>query len=161
ASNAHVYRPAGSPWTFAGPAGLASNGSAFNNPTAPGGTQVAFLQRTTGSQISSISQAVNLAAGAYSLTLLAAHAPGKQQTVQVEEDGTIVATVAPQGSQFAFYGTNPFTVTAGSHTIQFSGLNPGGDNTAFVDQIQISIANSLVYDQRGPGNPRMVGAVDI
>ena len=60
------YRPAGSPWTFAGGAGIAGNGSGFTagNPPAPEGTQVAFLQRT-----GSFSQAVaGWAAGTYLLT---------------------------------------------------------------------------------------------
>src|SRR5262249_26523789 len=133
-----------------------SNGSAFNNPTAPDGSQVAFLQ-----QSSSISQAVNLAAGLYSLSFQAAQRPGNQQTFQVEVDGAVVATVTPADSQFALYTTGHFLITtAGSHTIQFVGTNAQGDNTAFLDQIQMSIAQPLVSDQRGL--PRIRGtAVDL
>src|SRR5262249_376212 len=45
------YDPSGSPWTFAGGAGVAGNGSGFTvgNPDAPEGTQVAFLQDSAGS----------------------------------------------------------------------------------------------------------------
>ena len=41
------YRPAGTPWTYTGGAGVAGNGSGFTacNPNAPEGTQVGFLQR--------------------------------------------------------------------------------------------------------------------
>jgi hypothetical protein len=46
-----AYDPAGSPWKVTGTAGLASNGSALNNPQAPQGRQVAFLQQS-GSSIS-------------------------------------------------------------------------------------------------------------
>src|SRR5262249_19525321 len=129
-----AYNPTGSPWTFTGQAGLASNGSGFNNPPAPGGSQVAFVQGT-----GSISHAVDLDAGRYVLSLGAAQRPGNQQTVQVLVDNAVVATVTPSGSLFAPYATSPFAVTAGSHTIAFVGLNPqGGDNTAFLDQISIS-----------------------
>jgi CSLREA domain-containing protein len=153
-AGAYEYTPTGSPWTFAGGAGLASNGSVFNNPPAPQGSQVAFLQNS-----GSISQAVDLAAGTYTLSFMAAQRPGNQQTFEVLVDGAVVATVTPSGSAFAPYSTDAFTVKAGSHTIQFVGLNPlGGDNTAFLDQIP----NPLTTDQRGPGFARVSGAnVDI
>jgi CSLREA domain-containing protein len=154
----YVYDPAGSPWTFTGQAGLASNGSAFGNPPPPQGSQVAFLQG-----IGSISQTFDLTAGTYVLGLLAAQRPGNQQTFEVLVDGAVVATITPSGSSFALYTTSPFTVTAGSHTIQFVGLNPlGGDNTAFLDQIQVLEQVPLTTDQRGPGFARIIGpAVDI
>jgi hypothetical protein len=154
----YAYDPAGSPWTFTGQAGLASNGSAFGNPPAPLGRQVAFLQG-----IGSISQTVDLAAGTYVLSLLAAQRPGNQQTFEFLVDGAVVATITPSGSQFALYTTSLFTVTEGSHTIQFVGLNPlGGDNTAFLENIQLLEQVPLTTDQRGPGFARIIGpAVDI
>jgi hypothetical protein len=154
AAGAFAYRPSGSPWTFTDNAGLANNGSAFNNPTAPQGSQVAFLQ-----QSGSMSQVVNLPAGTYVLDFMAAQRPinnASKQTFNVEVDGTVVGTVQPFSSQFALYTTRPFPVTAGAHTIQFVGTNPqGGDNTAFVDQILIGQPT----DQRGFA--RQGAAVDI
>jgi hypothetical protein len=136
------YRPTGSPWTFAGNAGLASNGSAFNNPAAPQGSQVAFLQESG----SSISQVVDVPAGTYVLNFMAAQRPGNQQAFEVKLDGAGVAKFAPSGSQFALYETAPIAFSGGQHTIQFVGLNPrGGDNTAFLDQILIGPPT----DQRG------------
>ena len=156
-----AYDPTGSAWTFAGGAGLASNGSGFDNPLAPQGTQVAFLQGSD----SSISQAVDLAAGTYVIAFNAAQRPGNQQTFEVLVDGAVVATVTPSGSGFAPYATHPFTVTAGSHTITFVGLNPqGGDNTAFLDNSAVleQVLSPLATDQRGPGFARIIGpAVDI
>ena len=123
---------------------------------------MAFLQGGD----SSISQVVNLAAGTYVIALSAGQRPGNQQTFQVKVDGAVVATVTPSGAvAFATYATSPFTVTAGAHTIQLVGLNPlGGDNTAFVDQIQIldpsqvGIINPPTTDQRGTAR---VGPADI
>src|SRR5262249_20128547 len=44
-----------------------------------------------------------------------------------------------------------FTVPAGYHTLTFVGLNPtGGDNTAFVDQVQINVVLSG-FGSRGSG----------
>ena len=60
-------------------------------------------------------------------------------------DGAQVGTVTPVSTSYALYQTPNFTVTAGTHTIQFVGLNPlGGDNTAFIDEVAIAPqANSI------------------
>ena len=130
-----TYDPSGSPWTYAGTAGVAGNGSAWGNPTAPEGSQVAFLQST-----GSVSQVVTLAAGNYVITFSAAQrsANHTSQTIVVTVDGTTVGTITPAGTTYASYGTSVFTVSAGTHTIKFAGSNPtGGDNTAFLDQVAL------------------------
>jgi RHS repeat-associated protein len=132
-----TYAPAGSAWTFTGSAGLAANGSAFTsgNPPAPEGGQVAILQGTGG-----ISQTLTLAAGTYAVTVQAAQRGnwGGPQTFQVLVDGTAVGTVTTAGAAYAGYATASVTVAAGSHTLTFQGLNPGGgDNTALLDQVQL------------------------
>ena len=132
------YNPSGSPWTFDNGSGVAGNGSGFTagNPNAPQGTQVAFLQAT-----GSFSQSVTLAAGTYSLSFSAAQRANFQsssQTIQVQVDGAAVGTFTPAGTNYAAYNTASFTVTAGSHTIRFVGLDPDGqDNTAFIDQVSL------------------------
>jgi hypothetical protein len=132
---AFQYDPTGSPWTFDSGSGVAGNGSGFTdgNPDAPDGTQVAFLQ-----SYGTISQTVTFAAGTYSLSFLAAQRGNYQyssQTFQVLIDGNVVGTFTPDGTSYAAYTTDSFTVTAGAHTIQFVGLDPDGqDNTAFLDQ---------------------------
>jgi hypothetical protein len=134
------YRPSGSPWTFAGNAGIAANNSGFTagNPSAPEGTQVAFLQGT-----GSISQTTgNWVAGNYVLTFDAAQRgnhQASQQDFQVLVDGVVVDTFTPSGTSYKTYTTSMFTVGAGSHTITFQALDSaGGDNTAFVDSIIIA-----------------------
>jgi uncharacterized protein YkwD len=138
-SSAYKYNPiSGTPWTFSSSSGVAGNNSAFTsgNPSAPQGTQVAFLQFT-----GSISQTVNFAAGTYTISFSAAQRQNYQaskQVIEVTVDGNVVGTITPSGTSYATYTTGSFTVTAGSHTIAFIGLNPnGGDNTAFLDQITI------------------------
>ncbi len=125
------YAPTGSPWTFVGTAGIAANGSIFNNPNAPEGTQVGILQNN-----GSISQAVNFAAGAYTLSFQAVQRPGANQTFQVLVDGNVVGTFQPTGTSFQSYTTSSFRVTAGSHVVEFLGTDTiGGDNTAFIDSV--------------------------
>jgi hypothetical protein len=135
----YQYRPAGSPWSFAGPAGVSGNGSGFTagNPAAPEGGQVAFLQRT-----GSMSQAVSVQAGTYMVSFSAAQRGNWQDSAQDFEvlvDGQVVGTFTPADMSYRVYATAAFPVTEGAHTITFKGLDSaGGDNTAFVDAVTIS-----------------------
>jgi cell division septation protein DedD len=141
------YTPNGSPWTFTAGAGIAANASGFTggNPAAPSGTQVAFLQGT-----GSFSQTIaSLPAGSYLLSFYAAQRGGNNQAAKqdfgVFVDGISLGTFTPSGSSYAPYKTAPFTVSAGSHTIAFRGLNTaGGDNTAFIDRVAVSTSPSQV-----------------
>jgi YD repeat-containing protein len=133
--------PTGTPWTFSGLAGIAGNGSGFTsgNPPAPEGVQVAFLQG-----VASFSQSVaGWAAGTYTITFDAAQRAGNasRQDVRVLVDGAIVGTFTPPGTGYIVYTTAAFTVTAGSHTVTFQGLDSaGGDITAFIDDIRVAAA---------------------
>jgi hypothetical protein len=138
ASN-YAYNPSGSAWTFSSQSGIASNNSPFTagNPSAPQGTQVAFLQRN-----GSISQHVTgWAAGSYVITFDAAQRENyqaSQQNFNVLVDGTVVGSFTPSSTSYRSYSTAAFTVTAGAHTIAFQALDSaGGDNTAFVDQVAV------------------------
>jgi hypothetical protein len=138
--DAFQYDPTDSPWTFTGGAGVAGNGSGFTaeNPDAPQGSQVAFLQG-----YGSVSQAVTFAAGDYYISFLAAQrtSNASSQTFKVLVDGAVVATFVPGGTSYAAYNTNRFLVADGAHTIALVGLDPdGGDNTAFIDQVQVNHA---------------------
>jgi subtilase family serine protease len=134
------YRPTGSAWTFTGGSGISANNSGFTsgNPPAPQGTQVAFLQGT-----GSISQSVaGWAAGTYVITFDAAqrgNIQASRQDFEVLVDGTVISTFTPSNTSYLSYSTVAFTVAAGSHTIAFQSLDSaGGDNTAFVDAVNIS-----------------------
>jgi hypothetical protein len=136
------YRPTGSPWAFSGNSGISANNSAFTsgNPPAPQGTQVAFLQ-ITGSFTQTVA---GWAAGSYVLTFDAAQRANFQasrQDFQVLVDGAVVSTFTPSGTAYQGYITAAFTVTAGSHTIKFQGLDTaGGDNTAFIENVSVDFA---------------------
>jgi hypothetical protein len=136
--------PGGSSWQFGGSAGISSNGSGFTsgNPNAPDGSQVAYLQ----SNGASMSQSVSLAAGSYDLSLEAAQRAGQThyQQIQVLLDGAPIGTITPNSTSYGVYQTPNFSVTAGTHSVEFLGLNPlGGDNTAFVDVVSIAAATSV------------------
>jgi hypothetical protein len=147
------YDPTGSPWTFSGASGISGNNSGFTsgNPPAPQGVQVAFLQQT-----GSFSQSVaGWAAGSYVLTFEAAQRANHQashQNFNVLIDGTVVGTFTPTGTSYQSYMTSSFTVTAGSHTIEFQGLDSaGGDNTAFIDAVALATASPSLVSEPGSG----------
>ena len=154
----YQYRPTGSPWTFSGNSGISANNSGFTsgNPPAPQGTQVAFLQ-TTGSFTQTVT---GWAAGSYVLTFDAAQRGNYQasrQDFEVLVDGTVISTFTPSGTSYQSYSTAAFTVTAGSHTITFQGLDSaGGDNTAFVDAV--AVTGQPVRDRRPGFEQVQVGA---
>jgi hypothetical protein len=147
----YQYRPAGSPWSFAGPAGVSGNYSGFTagNPAAPDGGQVAFLQRK-----GSMSQAVSGgAAGSYVITFYAAQRGNWQESAQdfqVLVDDVVVGTFTPADTTYRSYATASVTVSDGPHTISFKGLDSaGGDNTAFVDAVTISRASATELSDAG------------
>ena len=133
----YAYDPTGSAWAFAGQSGLTGNGSAFTsaNPSAPQGSQAAFLQNQ-----GSFGQTVSgFAAGSYRVAFAAAQRANYQaQTFQVLVDGSVVGTFTPGSTAYQSLATGSFAVTAGSHAIAFRGLNAAGDATAFIDGVSIT-----------------------
>jgi Protein of unknown function (DUF642) len=153
ATGASTLDPTSSPWTFTGTAGLAGNGSAItaNDPSAPQGNQVAYLEQT-----GTISQTMDYfpAAGAYQLSFSAAQSGtngGNDEEVQVQVDGTVVGTFTPANSAYATYTTGTFNLTAGPHTVTFLGVDPSGANvTALLDQVSINnVASTAAPLTRG------------
>src|SRR5262249_21905713 len=140
--SAYLYNPSGSPWTFVGNAGVSGNGSGFTsgNPSAPQGSQVAFVQMT-----GSISQAVTFTAGSFAISFSAAqpqHFHFGNQADPGRMHGPRVGTQCPGGTWYAAYPTNSSTVTAGAPALAYVGLTPsGGHNTAFRDQAASSPAS--------------------
>jgi uncharacterized repeat protein (TIGR01451 family) len=143
--SAYIYDPTASPWTWVGQAGVSGNSSGFTsgNPNAPQGSQVAFLQNA-----GSFSQAVTLTAGSYAISFSATQRATYQsssQTFQVQVDGVSEGSFTPAGTAYATLTTSAFTLAAGVHTIAFVGQNPhGGDNTAFIDQVALTLQPAAI-----------------
>ncbi|THF76752.1 hypothetical protein E6C55_18065 [Cohnella fermenti] len=140
ATTNYTYGPTTSGWTFNDKAGVQKNGGSFGAASAPEGTQTAFIQSQNGSH-GEISQSVTFAeAGNYKIALQAAKRTnyGGNQTIQVYLDSTLVGTIVPLSGSFAAYTSDIFASTAGVHTIKFAGTAPTGDQTAFIDAVEIS-----------------------
>ena len=144
--SSYQYSPAGVGlgWSFNNGAGIQGNGSAWGAAAAPEGTQSAFIQGT-----STISQALNLNTGSYTLSFQAAQraccvAP-YVQPVKVTIDGVQIGSlVSPTSSSFATFSIS-FTVAAsGAHTIAFAGTD-SSDKTTFIDAVTlVASGTSLV-----------------
>ena len=151
----YQYNPSGASWAFtaqsgANGSGVSANKSAFTigNINAPQGSQVAFLQGT-GSFSKTL---IGLTAGAnYQVNFVAAqrnNVYGQQvgQTWQLKLDGTTIAAYAPPESatNYLTYSASFSPSTSGNHTLAFVGSNAnGGDNTVFIDNVQLSFAPIL------------------
>jgi uncharacterized repeat protein (TIGR01451 family) len=106
------YGATGSAWTFAGNSGIAANGSGFNPPAAPAGTQAGFLQLT-----GTADQALALSPGTYTVRLRAAQrgccSSTTDQTVAILINGTEIGRVQPANNNaYVTYTTGTFTVGA-------------------------------------------------
>jgi len=131
----YAYDPAGSPWTFAGGAGLTANNSAWGFQAAPDGNMVAFLQT-----ISSISQTLTgLTAGTtYTLSFDLAHRPGYGlNAVSVAFDGNQIFALTPTSDAWTTY-TATFTATGASGLLSFSTSDNRADNDSGLDRVFIS-----------------------
>jgi len=140
--SAYQYNPSGGSWTFGGTSpngsGLVGNGSLFANPSAPQGVQAAFVQEN-----GSISQAISgFTPGInYTVSFLAAERPNNAQSWNVTVNGTVIASFNPGSSATSYVNyTASFTATAATQTVAFVGTDlAGGDNTIFIDDVQIGI----------------------
>lgn len=151
-----VYTTSVTGWTFSafvsgsGGTGLTTNGSSFGTvdiggaSDPGGGTQAALIQ---GAGI--ISQAIDFSAGgAFTLSFFA-EARGSQSggvPLSITIDSSVLtfggnATAsAASGSVFNTIVSDPFSVSAGFHTLSFTGtvnLNTA-DVTTFIDQVSIA-----------------------
>lgn len=137
----YAYRPTGAGWNFTGNSGVEGNNSAWSAAAAPDGTQAAFLQ--SNGPVGVISQVLNFVGGSYTLSFQAARRSGQVQPIRFSVDGVqIGALLTPASDSFALLTSTPFTVAAGSHTIQLSATNASGDLTSFVDAIAVTGSTS-------------------
>jgi acetyl esterase/lipase len=112
----------------------ATNRLTAGEPVAPGGMQVAFLQRDA-----NFTEVLDFLSVSNTLGFGAAQPPNYQESSQMFQvliDDTVVGTFTPSGTDHAVYTTDKFQVTTATHTLTLRGLNPdGGDNTALIDQV--------------------------
>jgi hypothetical protein len=141
---AYEFAPDGTGWTFGtqighvANSGIAGDGSAYDAPTAPDGTQAAFVQNQ-----GSFWQDINFPqAGKYTLRFKSAYRNdyGGANKFEVWVDDTLVGTFLPTSSSTFENYSATFSVDAGTHRIKFAGKNQQnqqGDQVSFIDAISI------------------------
>jgi hypothetical protein len=145
---AFQYNPVGASWSFSGASGIQGNGSAWGAPLSIAGTQTAFIQNQ-----GSISQTINVVtAGPYNILFVAAQraccgAPPYSQQIKVMVDGVEIGRALPSSTTSYSNHTFPYVFSAGIHTITFAGTVSSGDNTAFIDAVQINSSNAIIIQR--------------
>ena len=125
----YQYNVSGGSWTFSGNSGIVAKGSGFGNINAPQGVQAGFVQMN-----GTISQAISgLTPGTtYTVTFSAAQRPGNNQTWNVT-----IGFTTPPSANYTNYAVS-FTASASSEKLAYVGTDlVGGDNTVFIDNVQI------------------------
>lgn len=136
------YNPIASPWVFVGPSGISGNSSAFTsgNPNAPQGGQVGIIQNTGYAYQAHFRIPT---AGYYGVTFLAARRGnwGGQQQIGVQLSGngsSISGAFTPFSTSYTQFSTGVAYFPSGNeYTLTIYGINGNGDNTAFVDGLNI------------------------
>jgi hypothetical protein len=137
-------------WTFGVSGGASYDGILIDNSglsahNIPDGDFAALIQGT-----GSISQTISgFSSGAYQLSFMLESRGGGDgpNPLSVTIDGSPItfasaSTVAPSSStNFALFTSDPFDVTAGSHTLEIDGTIPYGaqDKSTFVDVVNIAL----------------------
>ncbi|MDG9669446.1 FG-GAP-like repeat-containing protein [Hahella sp. CR1] len=138
-SGGYQYLPKGGEWAFADSAGITENGSAFTscNPATPQGQQALFIQQT-----GQVQKTITIpSAGAYRVNLRGAQRgcinSSQGQTLRVSLAGSQVGRIRPQDTNYRLYHSTAMWLEPGKYQLLLSGLSASGDNTAFVDDVQL------------------------
>jgi hypothetical protein len=152
----YQYNPAGGSWTFSGNSGIQGDGSAWGAPTAPSGTQTAFLQIINGADNGNMSEQFFCSPGTYTVSFAAALRASNNGSISLSVllDGAVLGSFSPATTnRFAAYTTSSFTTTtAASHTLQFVAVGTTAvDASVFIDSVgvQSSAASTPVVISAG------------
>lgn len=146
-SRGYAYNPTGGSWSFIGGSGIvAGTPTPFNTPSAaPDGQQVAFLQAASDRVPSRISQSITLSSsGTFRLTFFDAGRNNPYYTGNTTFDvllgNTVLATTSTVTGQPYTPQSVEFTAAAGTYDLAFAfnPSQPAGDNTAFLDNVQVT-----------------------
>jgi hypothetical protein len=143
--NPFIVNPPTTPevgWVFSGPgvgaspseSGVQKTGSTFYAPATTDGQQTGWILN-----LGKISQPIDFQKGGdYELSFkIAAQAgPTPAQPIDVNLDGPL-GTFTPTSNQSFIPVTIPFNITAGTHTLSFTGAGQSGNRVAFIDEVVI------------------------
>jgi len=144
-SGGYAYTPGGGPATFAGNAGIAANGSAWNFAPAPEGDQVAFLQNgaTAAAKASVGLQVTGLVPGqSYKARFRITGRTGYLGLpVTVKFAGSPIGTFTPTSYVFVTATSAAFTAAAASGILEFEGIVSPDHMATGIDLVTVAAAN--------------------
>jgi hypothetical protein len=142
AADTDEYNPTDAGWTFTGQAGVQEIGSGWlwQSPMPPQGIQTAFIQSDTGV----INQSLIFSPGKYAIRFMAAQRTNGTDSnagpegINVYFDSKLIGSfdALPSSGVFTPFEMRSFKADGKSHIVSFKGTN-SGDNTAFIDAVQI------------------------
>ncbi len=147
-TNNFQYNPTGGPWTFSGNSGVINGTSAFGNPPAEDGAQLAFLQtnpKQGQGQPGVISQTFTLSQGVYSVSVFEANRSGyPNSSYTIQENGVKIGGDTVSSTSFVNYNSSFFTFAGGSLTLTFTSTGPATmDTTTFLDNVTLTSAAAV------------------
>ncbi|MGD0031643.1 chitobiase/beta-hexosaminidase C-terminal domain-containing protein [Paenibacillus illinoisensis] len=127
-------------WVFDSRSGVQHNNGPFQAPAAPQGVQTGYL-KTDGGVSGTLSQSIHFKPGTYQMSFKAAKRTsfGGTQSFDVYFDDQVIGSYQPESGSFETFRTDAFDTTGGKHTIQFVATTTQGDNTAFIDDVRITL----------------------
>jgi hypothetical protein len=142
-SDSFVYDPSGATWTFLNNAGIINApGGGFFGPSAPDGSQYAFLQSATNPGAFSETITFTLS-GTYRLSYFVAGRSNNGEgaagdlSYQALFDSLVIGSDSTTTSQPFTLQSFDFVASSGIHTVTFEAMPDGADNTAFFDLVSI------------------------
>jgi hypothetical protein len=139
----YVYRPAGSPATFAGNSGVAGNGSAWGFAAAPEGDQVAFLQGGDEPAVISLPVTGLTPGASYKVSFRISIRPGHSANpVSLSFGGTALGTFNPPTAAFTSVTSAAFTAGASSGTLTFTASGSSIYFASGIDMVTVAAAGS-------------------
>ena len=131
-------------WTYGPGGGVAGNGSGFTsgNAPAPDGTQVLFLQgpvATASQGLSGFQNGVQYTLSFYLSTRQNYGDPSQVLNVTLDNQSLFTGLTPALGPGYTLESVS-FATGAGSHTLEFAGLDRGVDATLFLDDVSITSA---------------------
>ncbi|MEI8370021.1 MAG: autotransporter-associated beta strand repeat-containing protein, partial [Planctomycetia bacterium] len=138
-------KPSGASWSYTNNAYISANDSPYGFANTTSGSQFAILQSYSGT-VSSLSQTISLTTAGYaSFAFRAQGRPGVSHGpagIELVIDGTTQSTwpaSAFTSGAWGDYISQPVSLSAGTHTLQFRNITDSGDVATAIDAIRVNL----------------------
>lgn len=136
-------KPSNASWSYTNNAYISRNGSAFGFASTTNGSQFGILQSYSGAG-SSLSQTISVATAGYASFAFQGQGRPRYGSASVELviDGTVQSTWPASAFTTGSWGdyiSQPVSLTAGNHTLQFRSIPVAGDVATAIDAVRVNL----------------------